>query len=260
MDDIETLISEYRDKHYIIVRGFYPQALVQGYHDYLRTALSTEVAPIFAAQGLDMQAPDATARVARHIAEGTNLDPAIKQVLLGHFPLKVRLSERINPLALHLGQSTLLKRLLNSEHLFMHMPAMMRFVPPHYRPAAVPPHQDSSYNAHMDNFVTVWTPLVPIDKECGGMIMYEGSQHRTEAVAQGNNGWLEAIDTSTFPAHQLVGLEPGDVVILSPQIVHGSAPNVSNRTRLSMDLRIFGEHARSSKHHMNLDTLEILAA
>lgn len=256
----EELQRQYREQHYVVVKGFYPQPLVADYLAFLQSALASEVAPAFASIGVSMTDAEVGQAVASRIAEDKSLDATVKHLLMGHFPLQVRLSEQIHPLARHLGQSTLLKALLDSEQLYMHMPPMMRYVPPRYTPAAVPAHQDSSYNAHMTEFLTVWTPLVPIDLECGGLIMFEGSQHHRQNVAATSSGWLEAASTENFPRKQLTDLVPGDAVILSPYILHGSAPNISSRIRFSMDLRIFGSAGKSTKHHMNLDTLEVISA
>lgn len=260
MDAIAALLAEYQEKHYVVVKDFYPKPLVLDYLAFLQEALARDVAPAFASIGISLDDPDAGARISQRIATDATLDPEIRHLLMGHFPLQVRLSERIRPLARHLGSSPLLKQVLGAEHLFMHMPPMMRYVPPHYTPAAVPAHQDSSYNPHLSDFVTVWTPLVQIDLQCGGMIMYEDSHHLTLPVATEANGWLTPVATDHLVRTQLDGLEPGDAVILSPHIIHASAPNTSDRIRFSMDLRVFGEHATSAKHHMNLDTLEVRAA
>lgn len=255
--DMDALIDEFRQRHYVIVKGFYPVALIETYQKFLRKSLENDVLPILKRLGLSLDTPELGRIVSERIEQDQALDAAEKHLLMGHFPLHVRLSDQIHPLAHHLGQSALLKQLLDSEHLYMHMPPMMRYVPPSYNAAAVPPHQDSSYNPHMSNFVTVWTPLVPIDLKCGGMIMYEDSHHETLPVATEANGWLTPVATEKFKRTQLDGLGPGDAVILSPHIIHASAPNISDRIRYSMDLRVFGQSGRSTKHHMNLDTLEV---
>lgn len=249
----------YADHEYAVIHDFIPPKLLEDYAAFLVRALEQEVWPMFAHAGIDPANPDFAAQVSKLIALKTGIDPALKQVLLGQFPLAVRLSEQIKPIARYLGESDLLKKLLKSEKLFMHMPPMMRFVPPNYTPAAVPTHQDSSYNTHMSGFLTVWVPLVRIDSACGGLVIFEDSQHVVSNVAPEYNGWMHPVPVDGFQRKQLEGLEPGDVALLSPNIVHASAPNISHRTRLSMDIRIFGEKTHSSKHHMNLQTLETIA-
>lgn len=251
--------TRYRDSEYAVLKGFFPCALLRDYRAFLERALAEEVWPVFRRVGLDPQDPALPARVAQLIEHDQQLTPTSKQVLLGHFPLTVRLSEAINPIAQFMGASPLLKALLHTDTLFMHMPPMARFVPPRYASAAVPPHQDISYNTHMGEFLVLWTPLVPIDHECGGLVIYEGSHHKVHAVESNANGWLSPIDVSGFERHPIIGLELGDAVVFSPRVVHASAGNTSNRIRLSLDLRLFGAETRSSKHHMNLDTLETQA-
>lgn len=257
----ENLAESYLEHEYVVVRGFFPKSLVGEYRAFLEAALQKDVQPVFARYGLDLQTSNLAEHIAYLIAQGRVTDAADKQVLMGQFPLSVRLSGKIHPLARHLGASLLLRQVVGPAPLFMHMPPMMRFVPPRYQPAAVPPHQDVSYNKHMSDFVTVWVPLVPIDHECGGLVMYEGS-HRAgvQDVGGDPSGWLAPVAVDAYPRRPLVDIHPGDVVLLSPRIIHGSAPNVSARTRFSMDLRIFCAHARSTKHHMNLDTLEVISA
>lgn len=260
MAELPELLETFRERDYVVVRGFYPLGLVEGYRAHLETALERDVWPLFKELGFDPADPSLGRRVGERLLQDESLSPEVRQVLLGHFPLAVRLSEAIKPIAAHLGGSALLRSLLGSEGLFMHMPPMARFVPPGYGPAAVPPHQDLNYNTHMTDFLTVWTPLVKIDEQCGGLVVFEGSQHRLQAVDPTESGWLSAMDVTGFERLQLVGVGPGDAVLLSPRIGHASAPNLSDRLRLSMDLRVFGAAASSTKHHMNLQTLKTVGA
>ena len=253
--------ASYRENGYVVVRDFFPRPLVEDYLKFLQEVLRDEVLPMFARAGLAFETPNLAERIVALIAQGAVADASVRQVLLGHFPLSARLSRRIEPIARHLGRSALMREVVGSGPLFMHMPPMARFVPPRYVPAAVPAHQDMSYNSHLSDFVTVWAPLVPIDHECGGLVVFEGSHHGPiQAVAGDASGWLRPVATDGYPPRQLVDMDIGDVVILSPTVVHASAPNVSSRIRISMDLRIFSAHARSTKHYMNLDTLEIIPA
>ncbi len=257
----ESLATTYRENHYIVVRGLFPKSLVENYSLFVQQAFEDEVLPMFARSGLDLGIPSVVDRILALIAQDAIADLSVKQTLLGHFPLSTRLSCKIEPIARYLGRSELMREIVGPAPLFMHMPPMLRFVPSRYTPAAVPPHQDASYNSHLNDFATIWVPLVPIDEQCGGLVVFEGSHRGAIRPAAGDaNGWLSAVATDDFPRRQLTGLEPGDAVVLSPRLIHASAPNVSLRTRFSMDLRIFPAGARSTKHHMNLDTLEIISA
>ncbi len=255
--DITDAIAEhYIQQGYLVVKGFLPPSLLQDHLAFLETSLAREVWPIFNRLGLTPDDPELSKKVSHLIRENLLPDAEDEQLLLGHFPLTTRLADNIKPIAAHLGNSPLLKRILRSATLNMHMPPMFRYVLPGYTPAAVPPHQDISYNTHLPDFLTVWIPLVEITQECGGLVVYEGSQRAYTEVATAPNGWLEALDVSRFNGLQLIDLEPGDAVLLSPRIIHASAPNTSQRMRISMDLRIFATHAYSGKHYMTLDTLE----
>lgn len=258
-DESDTIVEHYALREYAVVKGFLPPSLLRDYRAFLQTSLDREVWPVFTRLGLSPDDPDLSEKVSRLIRENLLPEGTDKQLLLGHFPLATRLADEIRPIAAQLGRSPLLKRLLDATTLNMHMPPMSRYVLPGYTPAAVPPHQDFSYNTHMSDFLTVWIPLVEITRECGGLVIYEGSQHACNEVEHAPNGWLEAVDVSSFAGLQLIDLEPGDAVLLSPRIIHASAPNVSQRMRISMDLRVFGAQTRSSKHYMKLDTLETIS-
>jgi ectoine hydroxylase-related dioxygenase (phytanoyl-CoA dioxygenase family) len=258
----DDIINEYRRSDYVIIKGFFPADIMATYRDFMQRSLAQDVEAVLARWGLSVFAKDANEKVRELLKDADHIPVNDQQVLLGQFPLAVRLSDAIKPLAKHIGQSKILQAIFNSEHLYMHMPPMIRYVPPSYMPAAVPAHKDTSYNRHMSNFVTVWTPMVPITDTCGGLVMYEGSQVLPDVVTEDKraDSWLPPIDVSGYTRTQLTGLDVGDVVILSPQIVHESAANTSDTIRLSMDLRIFGQHDTSSKHCMDLEDLETLTA
>jgi ectoine hydroxylase-related dioxygenase (phytanoyl-CoA dioxygenase family) len=255
------LSKEYHEKSYAVVKGFFPASVTQAYAAYLQDALKTKVAPTFARWNVDVFAPDCNAQVDALMKEqGSRLSDEDKHIMLGHFPLSVRLSDAIYPLAEYLGQSDLLKGLLGSQDLCLHMPPMMRFVPPGYMHAAVPAHQDISYNRHMSDFLTVWVPLVPITQTCGGLVLYEGSAEKHEMIdaTQTAGQWLPPVSLGQWEKTQPVGLTLGDVVILSSYVVHASAPNLSDTIRVSMDLRLFSKQARSTKHYLDLTSMRLV--
>lgn len=53
-------------------------------------------------------------------------------------------------------------------------------------------------------------------------------------------------------------MKPGDILLLNPNVLHASRPNTSERIRISIDFRFFGKNGNSSKHHLNLNTNELL--
>lgn len=257
------LAKEFHQNGYIVLRNFYPAGMVEHYAQFIRNALEQKVDRVFNRFGFSVFDADCKEKVDALIASTATLSEADQHMLMGHFPIEVRLDESVRLLGQHMGQSQILKDILGAEALFMHMPPMPRFVPPGYAKAAVPPHQDVSYNRHMSDFVTVWHPLVNIDDQCGGLVMFEGS-HGTEeseyvkAAAPESGEWLPGVDVSSYRRVQLSGLKPGDVVVLSSTILHASAANTSDRIRLSIDIRLFGDKQTSSKHHLNLSTMQLI--
>jgi ectoine hydroxylase-related dioxygenase (phytanoyl-CoA dioxygenase family) len=259
---VMSAVEDYKKQGYAIIRGFYPAEVVNAYQRYLQNELATTVASLFAKWNISLEDRGCADKVDQLLKSGMELTHAERHVLLGHFPLESRLNDAINPVGEFLGSSKLLQEILDSETLYMHMPPMPRFVPPGYARAGVPPHQDLSYNRHMSDFITVWTPFVPIDEQCGGLVVFEGSkdlpepEHVKEHMSK-EPSWLPPIDVTPYERKQLIGLKPGDAVLLSPGIVHGSAANTSDRIRLSIDIRMFGEGATSTKHNLNLRTMQV---
>jgi ectoine hydroxylase-related dioxygenase (phytanoyl-CoA dioxygenase family) len=186
-----------------------------------------------------------------------------RHVLLGHFPLPVRLGEALWQIPLKLAERPFLYDCLGATKLFVHMPPTARFVLPGNTTAAVPAHQDITYNKHLGPFCVVWAPLVEIDRACGGMAVYPRTQGRGELFA-GNavapaDGWMPAIDVGGLARVELEPLAPGDVVVMGNETVHESMPNRSARTRLSVDFRFFGDNSGSSKHYLDLAERRVVA-
>lgn len=182
-----------------------------------------------------------------------------RQFLVGHFPLKTRLSQKLWSIPRSLGLRTVLRSWFEDEHLFMHMPPTARWVRPHYRFAAVPAHQDIAYNHHLSGFVTVWVPLVEIDEACGGVGIYAGSHVEPERpVSSTETLWFEGLATEGFRLVRPI-MRPGDVLVFNPMIIHASMPNVSQRTRYSIDFRFFSALQESTKHYLDLQSMEVIA-
>lgn len=238
-------LTHYQTHGYAVVRGFIPTDVIASYRTFLEREYRLAVEH-------------------EYLREDAN--PLLRR---GHFPLATRLSGTLFPLAQRLGQSELLRELLGSDVLRLHYPPMLRFVPPDHTIAAVPAHQDVLYNSWLPGFVTLWIPLVPITAECGGLTVYEGTNpYRSYYDGTNTYGldvpgsddttiWLPAINTDEWTPVTLQPLTPGDVVLLSPTIVHASAPNNSNMVRFSMDLRLFT--GASSKHYLDLQTMKVHA-
>lgn len=212
-------------------------------------------------------APDADIQpeIDRLIAE-RKLDTLPKRVrdgLSGHFPLEVRLDKRIQAVARDPGMRRVLRGVFGDRDLFMHMPPMARFVLPQNRHAGVPAHQDAAYNGFMSDFITVWTPLVDIDAACGGVTFFRGGGRPVPLQVESDGAfWLTAVDTDGCePVTYEMGM--GDILVFNKWLIHASAGNQSDRTRLSLDMRFFAAPDTSTKHHLDLQTgavIEPLAA
>ena len=187
-----------------------------------------------------------------------NLDAEKKNILFGHFDLKTRLHPELTGWLRHeAALKQALCRILDSPELYMHMPPMARFIYPNCEWPGVPAHQDAAYNKHMSDFVTMWIPLTDIDDACGGVTLFEGLPAELKhSDNEERKVWFEAIDTQGMrPVH--FHMKQGDALFFKSLKIHQSRPNISDRIRLSMDMRFFGGHERSSKHFLDLQTMKI---
>jgi hypothetical protein len=190
------------------------------------------------------------------------LDTDLRNALSGHFPLAVRTAAPLQNLIRSDRLLRLLSQIFPGQSLRAHMPPMARFVLPENGVAAVPPHQDISYNRHLSDFVTVWVPLVPIDDRCGGVAVYHGTRELpeilTDADVQARDIWLKGIGNLDQypPVHY--HMQPGDVLVFEKTVVHASMPNTTDRMRLSLDYRFFGSASSTTKHYLDMDTWSVI--
>jgi hypothetical protein len=252
----------FRDEGIVILKQIFPPAACRATHHFLSAALNG-MADLFARYGIAIDAPDCGKKVARLLDAPAALPPEDRHVLLGHFPLTVRLDQALWRIPLALAEQPFLYKLLGARKLFVHMPPTARFVLPGNERAAVPAHQDVSYNKHLGPFCVVWVPLVDIDRACGGMTVYPRTQGHGELFAGDTvaptEGWIPGLDVAELARLELFPLAPGDVVVMGNETVHESMPNRSERTRLSVDFRFFGEGSRSSKHYLDLAERRVVA-
>ena len=181
--------------------------------------------------------------------KSVNFDHETRMLLTGQFPRKIRLDKEIVKLA---SERYLIKAINDCTGIRvdkLHMPPMARFVTPGHTNAAVPPHQDSSYNKHMSDFVTVWIPLVNITKTCGGVTVYPGIKEEVEITKTTENGqWFKALNTKNIRPVDCVPMKEGDVLVMNKKTIHKSMLNLSKITRLSLDLRYIPVDSHSTKH------------
>lgn len=112
----------------------------------------------------------------------------------------------------------------------------------------------------MNGFVTVWTPLVVTDEQCGGVTFYEGRKDGViPATKRVQNGvWIEAVAVDGLRPVNCVPMAPGDILLFNPYVVHASMPNLSNRIRFSVDCRFFSSDAETSKHYLDMTTWSVV--
>ena len=250
-------ISPFLNDGYQIFKNVIPKEIVESCRTFLGEKISETLGP--AKAEINCHVDSDLLQYIKRIAEGNNgngvnsISKATRDALTGHFSLDVRLSPILLDVAYSDGMVKILRTILKSHGIYMHMPPTSRYVLPGNIYAGVPPHQDISYNKHMSDFVTVWVPFVDIDDQCGGVTVYQGSGCSPEINVGQNPSkfWLDGIPTDGF--HPIrCDMKPGDILVLNKYIIHGSCANTSNRTRISTDFRFFGEGSTSSKHYLDL--------
>ncbi len=181
-----------------------------------------------------------------------------RMVMSGHFPLETRLSRTLWQIPKLDSVREVLRAALGHDELFMHMPPTARFVLPGNKHAGVPAHQDTSYNKHMTDFVTLWVPLTRIDERCGGVAVFEGSGQPVELLEDREQKfWLKGVPTDGFNKVHCT-MDIGDALLLNKWIIHESVPNTSNRIRYSIDTRYFSGREQSSKHLLDMQTWRVI--
>jgi Phytanoyl-CoA dioxygenase (PhyH) len=248
-------VSSFRQHGYQVLRGVIDQDAIAAVGQFLRSAGVAAVDSL--CQKLACSTPS---ELGTKI--GTFDDPAVlhsidselRWKMTGHFPLSVRLSEVLWTIPRQNRLRAAIAAALEDDELFMHMPPTARFVLPQNTHAGVPPHQDISYNKHMSDFLTAWVPFTSIDDACGGVAVYEGSNRPVELLTDYERTfWLKGVNAQGYKRVHCK-IEPGDVLLLDPWIIHESVANVSDRVRYSMDLRFFGSAQKSSKHYLNMQS------
>jgi hypothetical protein len=180
--------------------------------------------------------------------EAGGLPKDLRHYLRGEFDLETRLDKRLVGLLSTPACRAYLATFLESDGYVIHYPPMVRFKVADAPNSILPPHQDAPYNTHLNDFLTVWVPLVEIDNECGGLILYEGS-HTTEILRHIASGAWEAKATGdhTRFQQQHVLMQPGDILMFPPALLHESAPHRSARIRYSIDFRVVRSAADTTK-------------
>ena len=99
-------------------------------------------------------------------------------------------------------------------------------------------HQDAFYNMGMECF-TCWVPLMEIDERTGGLAVIPGL-HRQGFFHDRDDPPQYRIPPGVLPAdkwHRSL-YRPGDLVMFHKMTPHSGLPNMSDRFRMSMDVRV----------------------
>lgn len=186
-----------------------------------------------------------------------NTDQATKLKLSGHFSLQTRLSPSLLNVAKMPSMLKLFESIFPNEKPRLHMPPTARFVLPGNLFAAVPPHQDVSYNTHVKDFFVLWVPFCDITDSKGGVSVFQGTnQPVTLPPPKGNDFWLEGVDVGNAEKIHCK-MRAGDALLLNKWIVHASMPNLSDEARISTDFRFF--YGDSEKHFYDYEKEMIVA-
>lgn len=257
----DPLVSRFNQDGYLVLRDVLAPETVGQVQALLQGEIDRSVAQL--GERLGMRAGPA---LVRHInqtvgsPELDRLDKLARDVMTGHFPLEVRLSPVLWAIPQDRGLRQVLTTLLASDELYMHMPPTARFVLPGNAQAGVPAHADSIYNEHITGFITVWVPLVEITEQCGGVAVYPGSGRVEQQVGKtAGKFWLDAVPTDGLGEQQHILCKPRDILIMSNHVIHVSMPNVSDATRISIDLRFFGASGHSTKHVLDMQSWRVVA-
>mgnify|MGYP000858271478 CR=1 FL=1 len=260
MDLFSPLKTRFAEDGYLVLRQVLAPETIQHVHAFLNSQMTDAIDA--ACQQLGLASRDAFVEYANRAVKSSEIagfDKLTRDVMTGHYPLEVRLSRELWAIPRDAGLRNVLAALLESDTLFMHMPPTARFVLPGNAQAGVPAHQDAIYNEHMQGFITVWVPFVTIDDRCGGVAVYPGSGSVKHAASHDQgNFWYDAAPTEGLEKLH-VHCAPGDILVMNNHVIHESMPNVSDRTRVSVDLRFFGASGWSRKHYLDMQDWHVVA-
>lgn len=100
-------------------------------------------------------------------------------------------------------------------------------------------HQDGPYSPGID-FRILWIPLAEIDRATGGLVLAEGLTEKINRHRIASDGTNHEIPPENLPADSWrhTTYQAGDVLLINLWTPHTGLSNVSNRFRLSLDIRI----------------------
>ncbi|OXM42869.1 phytanoyl-CoA dioxygenase family protein [Amycolatopsis alba] len=133
----------------------------------------------------------------------------------------------------------LAQRLLGEE-VFCHPMHIARVTAPTPRATPTPAHQDYRLIQGAVDTLTMWIPLADCPADAGGLEVLAGS-HKLGVLgvsrAEGPGGVTAQVAGSGVDDWRSTHFGQGDVLMFTSLTVHGARPNLSDRLRLSADIR-----------------------
>ncbi len=257
--------EEYETQGYLHVRGILPDNLIERLTGLIYAQFEAQAAIFHAETGVRLADGDSVRsylEIRRDDAEWfAGLSRSMQHLIKGEFPLEVRLREEFLAITEVERLNGLLTALLGDPGLRMHYPPMLRFKVPGAPQHRVPMHQDAPYFPHLQNFANVWIPFCSITPECGGVNVLPGSHKlgtlpHQETVIWGNYVPQELIGDRLEHIHVL--MEPGDVLIFGPHLLHYTHDNTSEQVRCSIDSRWFARTIDTTRQYYDLESRRVV--
>lgn len=136
-------------------------------------------------------------------------------------------------------------------------------------PVSTPWHQDIPFWPVQGNdLISFWITLDPVTQESSGLEFIKGSHRwpeRFKAISPGEDPYFADTDMPMPPTdvqlradHEILGwdMEPGDVLVFGPTILHGSGGNASNQNdRRALAFRYSGPDVTYAPRHATMPLL-----
>lgn len=115
---------------------------------------------------------------------------------------------------------------------------VMRLDRPNNDYHSTPLHQDYWYSMLSDNSITIWFGLVPLTSDMGFLEVFPGT-HKKGLVAFQNNdkGHFTTVEEYDEKTKESIKLEYDEILVFSQYLLHKSGKNISNKTRVSIQVR-----------------------
>lgn len=254
-------LGPFRERGYQVFRGVIPEETITTVRSFLEQNVDHSL-DIITSMGVRARTPQAGADIQKILSapDAKKIDRDVRFALTGHFSREVRLEPILWEIPRVDAVQRVIKKALGANALRVHMPATARFILPGNLEGGVPAHQDISYNSHMSDFLTIWVPLVAIDYRCGGVTVFEGSASEALPTTPNNYEiWNKSLVVEQYKATNCVPMLPGDMLMFNKLLIHKSMPNISEKTRLSVDYRFFRDSDTSSKHYLDIQNWRVVA-